>query len=80
MAILGSPDRLPPTLVVHHRQDACRFTLPGGVDPFREMGRGKARVTWIDGGVSEGDYCESFAHHGFNGVEGRMVAAVAGFR
>ena len=80
MAILGSPDRLPPTLVVHHRQDACHFTLPGGVDPFIKWAGGRARVTWIDGGVSEGDTCESFAHHGFNGVESRMVAAVAGFR
>ncbi|MDB5643435.1 MAG: putative exported protein of unknown function [Hyphomicrobiales bacterium] len=80
MAILGSPDRLPPTLVVHHRQDACRLTLPAGVDPFVKWAGGRARVTWIDGGTSEGDPCEAFAHHGFNGVEGRMVAAVAGFR
>jgi hypothetical protein len=41
---------------------------------------GRARVTWIDGGESEGDACEAFGHHGFNGVESRMVAAVAGFR
>jgi hypothetical protein len=80
MAILGSPDRLPPTLVVHHRQDACRFTLPAGVDPFVKWAAGRARVTWIDGGESEDDACEAFAHHGFNGVEARMVAAVAGFR
>jgi hypothetical protein len=80
MGILGSPDRLPSTLVVHHRRDACRFTLPGGVDPFVKWAGGKARVTWIDGGESEGDFCEAYAHHGFNGVESRMVAAVAGFR
>jgi hypothetical protein len=80
MAILGSPDRLPPTLIVHHRQDSCRFTLPAGVDPFVKWSNGKARVAWIDGGESEGDSCEAFAHHGFNGVEGRMVSAVAGFR
>ena len=80
MAILGSPDRLPPTLVVHHRQDACRFTLPAGVDPFVKWAAGRARVTWIDGGESEDDACEAFAHHGFNGVEARMVAAIVGFR
>lgn len=80
MAILGSPDRLPPTLVVRHRQDGCRFTLPAGVDPFVKWAGGKARVTWIDGGEIEGDPCEAFGHHGFNGVETRMVAAVAGFR
>jgi hypothetical protein len=41
---------------------------------------GRARVTWVDGGESEGNACEALSHHGFNGVESRMVAAVAGFR
>jgi hypothetical protein len=80
MSILGSPDRLPPTLVVHHRQDGCRFTLPAGVDPFLRWAGGRARVTWIDGGVTEGDPCEAFGHHGFNGVESRMISAVTSFR
>jgi hypothetical protein len=34
MSILGSPGALPRTLVIHHRQDGCKFTLPAGVDPF----------------------------------------------
>jgi hypothetical protein len=79
-AILASPERLPPTLIVHHRQDGCRVTLPAGVDPFLKWAGGKARVTWLDGGQSEGDPCEAWAYHGFNGVEQRMVAAIAGFR
>lgn len=79
-AILGSPDKLPPTLIVHHRQDACRLTLPAGVEPFLNWAGGKARVTWIDGGISEGDPCEAFAYHGFNGTEARMVSAIASFR
>lgn len=79
-AILGSADQLPPTLVVHHRQDGCRFTLPAGVDPFLKWAGGKARVTWLDGGKSEGDACQSFAYHGFHGIEQKMVAAIAGFR
>jgi len=40
---------------------------------------GKARVVWLDGGVSEGPGCEAQAHHGFNGIDGQVVAAVAGF-
>jgi hypothetical protein len=80
MAILGAPDRLPPTLVVHHRQDGCRVTLPVGVDPFLAWAGGRARAVWLDGGRSEGDPCESFAHHGFNGIESQMVAAVPSFR
>src|SRR5216684_33380 len=32
MSILGSPASLPRTLVIHHRQDSCRSTLPAGVE------------------------------------------------
>src|SRR5712692_9551001 len=70
MSILGSPASLPRTLVIHHSQDSCRVTLPAGVDPFIKWSAGRARVTWISGGRSEGDPCEAFAHHGFNGQDG----------
>lgn len=80
MAILGSPAALPKTLVIHHRQDACRVTLPAGVDPFMAWAGGKARVAWITGGVNAGDPCEAVSHHGFNGVDGQVVALAAGFR
>jgi hypothetical protein len=33
--ILGDPKLLPPTLVIHHRQDGCRVTNPAGVVPFQ---------------------------------------------
>ncbi len=77
--ILGSPGSLPRTLVVHHREDTCRFTLPGAVEPFVQWSGGKARVVWITGGTSTGDVCEARAYHGFNGVDGKVVSAVAGF-
>ncbi len=80
MSVLGTPEKLPPTLIVHHRWDGCRGTLPVGVEPFLKWAGGRARVTWLDGGESEGDPCEAFAYHGFNEIEARMVAAVAGFR
>jgi hypothetical protein len=76
---LGSPAMLPPTLVIHHRNDACRFTLPAGVAPFLAWAHGKARVVWLAGGVSTGNSCEARAHHGFNGLDGQVVAAVARF-
>ena len=56
------------------------MTLPAGVEPFVTWAKGKARVTWLDGGETEGEPCEAWAHHGFNGIEARMVAAIAGFR
>ena len=79
MAILGSPAALPPTLVIHHRHDECGKTSPAGVAPFIKWAAGKARVVWLDGGRSEGDPCEAWAHHGFNGIDGQVVGAVAGF-
>lgn len=80
MSILGSPASLPRTLVIHHRQDGCRSTLPAGVDPFIKWSAGRARVSWLSGGKEEGDACEAFAHHGFNGLDGQVVGLAAGFR
>ena len=79
MRILGSPDALPPTLIVHHRHDECNKTSPEGVKPFLDWAGGKARVIWLDGGVSDGDPCEAWAHHGFNGIDMQVVSAVASF-
>ena len=79
-SILGSPSHLPRTLVIHHRQDGCRFTQPAGVAPFIKWAAGRARVVWLDGGVSVGNPCQARAYHGFNGLDGRVVALAAGFR
>ena len=79
IAILGSPALLPPTLVVHNRQDGCNKTLPAGVEPFMAWAGAKARLVWLQGGTSVGNPCQSLAYHGFNGIDGPMVGAVAGF-
>ena len=79
IAIVGSPDALPPTLIVHHRHDECGKTSPEGVAPFLAWAGGRARVVWLDGGASEGPPCEAFAHHGFNGIDGQVVGVVSGF-
>jgi hypothetical protein len=80
MSILGSPASLPRTLVIHHSQDSCRRTLPAGVEPFIKWSAGRARAVWVSGGANEGDPCEARAHHGFNGIDGRVVGIAAGFR
>ncbi len=79
MQILGSPDALPPTLVVHHRHDECSRTSPMGVKPFADWAGRKVRIVWLDGGISEGDSCRAWAHHGFNGLDGQVVSTVVGF-
>ncbi len=79
ISLLGSPSLLPPTLVVHHRQDKCWLTAPAGVAPFLAWSKGKAKVTWLDGGEENGDPCEAKGHHGFAGIDQKVVEAVAGF-
>jgi hypothetical protein len=80
MSILGSPASLPRTLVIHHRQDSCRLTLPAGVEPFIKWSSGRARATWVSGGTDEGNPCEARAHHGFNGLDGQIVGIAGSFR
>ena len=48
IATLGTPERLPPTLVVHHSRDGCKFTLPSSATDFVAWSRGKARLRWIN--------------------------------
>ncbi len=76
---MGSAAALPRTLVIHHRRDSCRVTLPSLVDPFIAWSAGRARVTWLDGGVDAGDPCQAAGHHGFAGLDGRVVGQVTGF-
>lgn len=77
--ILGSPKLLPPTLVIHHREDGCRFTRPAGVAPFQAWAGAKARVAWLEGGMQLGNPCRSRAHHGFNGQDTELVSLIAEF-
>ncbi|WP_293797797.1 alpha/beta hydrolase [uncultured Bosea sp.] len=77
--MIGDPSRLPPTLIIHHRQDTCRLTLPESAVAFQQWTGGKARLVWIDGGSSTGDPCQARAYHGFIGREGQVVSAITSF-
>jgi hypothetical protein len=37
------------------------------------------RIAWLDGGASVGNPCRARAYHGFNGLDGTVVATVARF-
>jgi pimeloyl-ACP methyl ester carboxylesterase len=67
-----------PALVVHHRQDAC-VVCPFG-EAERLVGKLSAAprkaLIAVEGGASEGDPCEAFAHHGYNGIERDVVAKI----
>jgi hypothetical protein len=74
---IGSPGRLPPTQVVHHRKDQCRVTPPSAVEPFKQWGGGRVTVVWMSGGPGGTPYCQARSYHGFKGLDGQVVATVA---
>lgn len=76
---LGDPSQLPPMLIIQHRQDSCRVTLPESAQAFQQRAGGRARLLWIDGGSSTGDACQARAYHGFIGREGAVVQAISSF-
>jgi len=80
VATLGTPDKLPATLVVHHSRDICQFTLPGGASEFVGWARGKAQLHWINtSGEASSDPCNARGAHGFFHQDGPAVAAIIGF-
>lgn len=68
-----------PTLVVHHKQDACVLCnpaeLPGMMDKLQ--GAPRKELMLVEGGITKGDPCEAFAHHGYNGIESDVVDKIA---
>jgi hypothetical protein len=80
MATLGSPDRLPATLVVHHRQDACNRTPPSGASSFVAWAGGRARLQWINTtGQPASNPCGPQGAHGFFRQDGPAVSAITAF-
>jgi hypothetical protein len=76
---LGDAAALPPMLIVQHRKDTCRVSLPEGAEAFKAWAGPRARLVWIDGGSSTGNPCQARAYHGFVGREGAVVSAITGF-
>jgi len=68
-----------PVLVVHHEQDGCRVCpfseVPTRMDKLTNAPR--KQVLAFRGGLNQGDPCEAFAHHGFNGLEAEVVQQMA---
>lgn len=78
--ILHDPALLPPTLVIHHRRDSCRYTNPAGVAPFQAWAGDRVRkVIWFDGGTEGAGKCASVGHHGLGGQDAELVSQVVDF-
>ncbi|MGL5114392.1 MAG: hypothetical protein ACRC7G_06855 [Beijerinckiaceae bacterium] len=76
---LGDPSLLPPTLVLHHRQDACRLTPPEAVPEFVRWSRGRAKASWVTGGGGDGFPCRPNTPHTFTGRERAAAGAIIQF-
>jgi hypothetical protein len=69
-----------PTLVVHHREDACQFTpfsdIPG---LLRDLSKAPRRelITFEGGEPPQSSPCEARAAHGYLGLDAQVVNAIA---
>ena len=68
-------------LGIHHQDDACAGTPVAATKRIIEGRPAKyvSRLEIIEGGISEGGVCESFAYHGFNQTESEFVKRAAQF-
>lgn len=77
---LGSPARLPPALIVHHRNDGCDATRPGAIPAFVKWSGGRARVVWFDNsGPEPPNPCGPRGAHGFYMQDGPAMRAILAF-
>jgi len=67
-----------PVLVVHHENDPCPICAPSLLRELK-LPPANSKLLVESGGISTGDPCEPFSHHGYNGIEGAVVADIAAF-
>ena len=77
--LLKTPSVLPPTLVMHNRNDACDATPAKAVEPFVAWSQGRATVQWIGGSGSGRDPCGPNSAHGFMGADAEVVDGIVRF-
>jgi hypothetical protein len=61
-------------LVVHHKDDTCRST-PLNAAEYSHNHFGNDLIV-MEGGITRGEACGPFAHHGYNGIERETVDAI----
>lgn len=70
-----------PVLGIHHPEDACLGTPVSATKRIIEGRPAQfiSKLEMIEGGVSEGNVCESFSYHGFNQIEAELIKRAAQF-
>jgi hypothetical protein len=61
-------------LIVHHLQDSCSVTPMAASQASHD--KFGTELIVMEGGISVGDACEAFAHHGYNGIEKETSEAI----
>jgi pimeloyl-ACP methyl ester carboxylesterase len=67
-----------PALVVHHEEDECKVTPVSGAKDIKAAltGAKASELIVVSGGDSEGNPCQGKSHHGFLGIEKKVVDAI----
>ncbi|MDE1713468.1 hypothetical protein PWG14_12860 (plasmid) [Chromobacterium amazonense] len=62
-------------LMIQHRRDDCRASHAYNLGPVIDRLRADAprELMLLDGGANEGDPCQPWAWHGYNGIESRVL-------
>lgn len=70
-----------PTLITHHEDDGCRWTRPEGAERIRAMlsAAPAAELALFDGGRERSKPCNAMSHHGYLGIEDRVIDTIARF-
>lgn len=70
-----------PILAIHHKDDACSGTPVSASESiiFNRPKKFISQLDIVDGGISQGNVCDSFAYHGFNQTEPELVKRAAQF-
>ncbi|OHX17860.1 hypothetical protein BI343_09755 [Chromobacterium amazonense] len=65
-----------PVLMIQHRRDDCRASHAYNLGPVIDRLRADAprELMLLDGGANEGDPCQPWAWHGYNGIESRVLS------
>jgi pimeloyl-ACP methyl ester carboxylesterase len=68
-----------PVLVVHHEQDGCSLCSFSKVPALMAKLKSSSHSELLSfrGGQNNGDPCDAFAYHGFNGIESEVVRQIA---
>ncbi len=65
-------------LVIGHKKDECKYTLPASIEAFqRWRGGDMLEIVMLDGPQGTGHPCEAQAAHGFIGIDDQVVKTVS---